>query len=393
MQFPRPIRSAWRYWRGRSLPDTTYAELVTLVIGGRLPIVIMALTVIAVATLAHFERPDGRALGLAGGILILLVLRTLLVTAFIRATKAGPLPIETIRRWEVRYARVVIPYAILLGLFSLHLVVTSGEAVRLLVAIETYGFCAGMVSRGFVRPQLCALMVLIVAFPTAAGFFIVAANVHGLHAITFAIVGALIAVYALTSLETVRHLYGAMLTQLATKRELAAFARIDPLTGLANRLAMREKLVSEKHRDGHRLFAILSLDLDGFKAVNDEFGHPAGDRLLREIGRRLMEAMDEGDMAVRMGGDEFCVVQTSIEQDIDAEAMGNRLIKALNEPFFDNGTLLQVGSSIGVALEDGSVDDIDLLLERADSALYRAKRYGGNTLRVWRSSQKLNLVA
>ncbi|AYJ85989.1 diguanylate cyclase [Sphingomonas paeninsulae] len=73
--------------------------------------------------------------------------------------------------------------------------------------------------------------------------------------------------------------------------------------------------------------------------------------------------------------------------------MGSRLIEALSEPMMDKGTLLQIGSSIGIALEDGSVRDIDILIERADSALYQAKRYGGNTLRVWRDVPKLTLAA
>lgn len=388
MRFPRPLKSAWRHWQGNRLPDASYVELVTLVIGGRLPIAIMGLTVVLVATLSQMDRPDVRTLILAGSILVLLTLRMLLVTAFKRATKSGSLPVDVIRHWEIRYARIVMPYAMLLGLLGLHLVTTGGEAVRLLVAMAAYGFCAGIVSRGFVRPQLCTLMVLTVAFPTAAGFFIVAANSQGLHAASLAVVGGLIAIYAVTSLETVRHLYRAMLTQLATKRELAAFARVDPLTGLANRLAMREKLANERG-----LFALLLIDLDGFKGVNDRFGHPAGDRLLCEVARRLTDAMRGEDLAVRLGGDEFCVIQTGFAKPADAEAMGNRLIKILAEPYPDNGEILTIGSSIGVAIEDGSVGDIEMLIERADSALYRAKRHGGNALRLWRSPPRLTLAA
>lgn len=288
----------------------------------------------------------------------------------------------------------MLPYATLLGFFGMHLAITGDEAVRLLAAIEAYGFCAAMVARGYVRPRLCALLVLIVALPTAAGFFVVAATDQGLRAVTFAVVGALIITYAVTSLETVRHLYCAMLTQLATKRELAAFARIDPLTGLANRLAMREKLSSELDISSPpALIALLLIDLDGFKKVNDSFGHPAGDRLLCEVARRLNNAMRGGDMAVRLGGDEFCVILTGITKAADAEAMGNRLITILAEPFCDDDTMIRVGSSIGVAIDDGSIADIDVLIERADSALYRAKRLGGNTLRLWRSQPRLTLAA
>jgi diguanylate cyclase (GGDEF)-like protein len=135
------------------------------------------------------------------------------------------------------------------------------------------------------------------------------------------------------------------------------------------------------------------IDLDGFKAVNDRYGHPTGDRLLNEVGRRLSGAMREGDLAVRLGGDEFCIIQTGLAKAADAEALGNRVLQILSEPFSDNGTILRVGASAGVALEDGSVCNIDALIEHADSALYRAKRSGGNTLKFWRVPAKLTLAA
>jgi diguanylate cyclase (GGDEF)-like protein len=376
------------------LSDASYIELVTLLLGGRLPIAIMALSVVSVAILSQLAGRDDRALAFAGGIFVLLMIRAGIVTVFKRSAKTVPLTMAATCKWEVRYVGVVLPYAILFGLFNFHLVNTGDEAVRLMVVAQTFGFCAGMVSRGFVRPQLCALMVLMGAFPTAIGFLILAARTGGSSGIVFAFVGVLFGTFAVSSLETVRHLYRAILAQLATKRELAAFARVDPLTGLANRLAMREKLASEEDRGGGgQPFALLLIDLDGFKAVNDRHGHPTGDRVLREVARRLTETVSDEGLAVRLGGDEFCVIQTGLAKGGDAEAMGSRLIEALSEPMMDKGTLLQIGSSIGIALEDGSVRDIDILIERADSALYQAKRYGGNTLRVWRDVPKLTLAA
>ncbi|MDB5715939.1 MAG: hypothetical protein JWO15_3336 [Sphingomonadales bacterium] len=395
-----PFRAAprWRSIRSWSeserLPNASYRELVSLLMGGRLPIAVMMLTVLAVATLAQLDHRDFRALALGGGIIVMLSVRTLIVTRFKQAESAGEVPIEAIRLWELRYIRIMLPYAALLGLLNLHLIVTGAPEVRLLVVAETYGFCAGIVSRVFSRPQLCTLMVLIGALPTATGFFILGARAGGTLGLVYAVVGALFAIYAVSSLETVGHLYHAMLSQLATKRELAAFARVDALTGLANRLAMREKLTSEERRHGApRLLALLLIDLDGFKGVNDRFGHPAGDRLLREVGRRLTEAVGDGDMAVRLGGDEFCIIQTGLTKPADAEALGNRVIKSLARPFEDKTGVLCIASSIGVALDDGSVVDIDQLIERADSALYRAKRRGGNTLRLWLSAPRLTLAA
>jgi diguanylate cyclase (GGDEF)-like protein len=380
--------------RSERLSDASYIELVTLLLGGRFPIAVMALSVVSVGILSQLERQDDRALAFAGGILVLLMIRAGIVTAFMRSAKTAPLTMAATCKWEVRYVGIVLPYAILLGLFNFHLVNTGDEAVRLLVVAQTFGFCAGMVSRGFVRPQLCALMVLMGGLPTATGFLILAARTAGPSGIVFAAVGTLLGIFAVSALETVRYLYRAILAQLSTKRELAAFARVDPLTGLANRLAMREKLASEEDcGEKAQSFALLLIDLDGFKGVNDQHGHPAGDRLLREVARRLTEAVRDEDLAVRLGGDEFCVIQTGLAKAVDAEAMGRRLIEVLSEPMMDKGALLQIGSSIGIALEDGSVGDIDILIERADSALYQAKRNGGNTLRVWRNAPKLTLAA
>ncbi|WP_293882943.1 GGDEF domain-containing protein [Sphingomonas sp.] len=387
----RPIRQRAPQAR---LPDDSYTELVTMLIDGRIPIAVMALTIVAVVVLDQIKEWDSWTLALACGILVLLALRALVVTLFVNRSRAHAFPVGLVQDWEVRYVRVILPYVTLLGLFNFHLAITGGEGVRLLVAVDTFGFCAATVSRGFVRPQLCALMVLIGALPTAVGFLFMAAASEGVAAVAFATVGGLTTIYAVSSLETVRHLYRAMLAQLATKRELAAFARVDPLTGLANRLAMRETLAREIAHDCESAsLALLMIDLDGFKAVNDRLGHPIGDRLLCEIGRRLGRIVREGDLAVRLGGDEFCVIQTGIASSSTAEALANRIIKTLAEPFLCDGDSVQVGSSIGVALDDGSIADIDDLMERADSALYRAKRQGGNTLRFWRSTAKLTLAA
>ncbi|MDB5716100.1 MAG: hypothetical protein JWO15_3497 [Sphingomonadales bacterium] len=388
------IKAAWFRADSERLPEKTYIELMSLLMGGRLPIAIMALTIVMVGTLAQLERPDPRTLALAGGIVALLLIRMRIVTIFKRDAREGALAIETVRLWELRYVKVVLPYAMLLGLLNLHLAINGGEAVRLLIVAETYGFCAGMVSRGFVRPQLCSLMVLMGALPTATGFLILACKTGGTEGLVMVVVASLFAIYAVSSLETIAHLYRSMLSQLSTKRELAAFARVDPLTGLANRLAMREKLASETLRqDGPRLFALMLIDFDGFKAINDRHGHPVGDRVLQEMARRMTETIRQGDLVVRLGGDEFCILQTSLGKPKEAEAMGNRLIRILAQPFDDRGTTLRIGSSIGIAFDDGSVGDIDLLIERADSALYRAKRSGGNAIRLWGNVPHLTLAA
>jgi hypothetical protein len=253
-----PLRSFWTRGKPEHLSDSAYAELVTMLLDGRLPIAVMALTIVTVGYLANSDHPSVSTVAYATLIVVLLGIRALIVTMFKRASRAGPMTHEQIRLWEVRYARVALPYAVLLGLFHLHVVTSAGEHVRLLVVAETFGYCAGIVARGFVRPQLCTLMMLTGALPTAVGFFILAAGAPSAPAgLAYLIVAVVFTIYAVTGLETVRHLYRMIISQLAIKRELGAFARVDPLTGLANRLAMREKLALEENRTGgSQLFRI-----------------------------------------------------------------------------------------------------------------------------------------
>ncbi len=153
-------------------------------------------------------------------------------------------------------------------------------------------------------------------------------------------------------------------------------AHHDPLTGLCNRLLFDEMLahhISDMARNGGTL-AVLALDLDGFKAVNDQHGHPAGDRLLRTVAERLTHTLRAVDVAARLGGDEFVVLlaPASTEQ---ARATAQRLLDALSEAY--DGVSPRITASIGVAVAGGAeVIDATALMARADRALYDAKRLG-----------------
>ncbi len=376
------------------LPDGSYIELVMLLIAGRLPIAVMAITVVIVAALAQIEHADIAAIIAAGAVVALLAVRAVLVTRFRRQTRLETPAAETARRWEAGYAAVLIPYATTLGLFNYHLAVTGSEAVHMLVVAETYGFCAGMVARGFVRPRLCAIMVAMGALPTAAGLIVLAwGEAASGSRLAMFVVAALFVFYTLSSLETVVHLYRALLAQLATKRHLAGLARLDPLTGLPNRLAMRELLSAEPQGDEQVPIALHLIDLDGFKAVNDRFGHPAGDRVLQEVARRLTATVRTGDLAVRLGGDEFGVVQAMSGGPGEARVLARRLAQTLGEPYDEGGEPVRIGASVGVAIEEHGASDVDRLIEQADSALYRAKRQGGGAVRVWTSAPVLSAVA
>jgi diguanylate cyclase (GGDEF)-like protein len=153
----------------------------------------------------------------------------------------------------------------------------------------------------------------------------------------------------------------------------------DALTGLPNRshlLERAEQAVDIAAATGDRM-ALLLLDLDGFKQINDTLGHHAGDELLREVGVRLLDAVRDDDLVARLGGDEFAVLLGRNPDEARAMATAERIHQRLSEPYVIDGRLVSVGASVGVALFPQDATDVATLLRAADGAMYRAKRAGG----------------
>jgi len=168
--------------------------------------------------------------------------------------------------------------------------------------------------------------------------------------------------------------------------EIIHLARHDVLTGLANRAQFNEKLEEAgKHlKRGGTAITVMMLDLDRFKAVNDTLGHPAGDELLVQVGRRLQSTIRESDLLARLGGDEFAIIQKSGQgQHEGAIALAVRIIQAISEPFDLNGVEASVGTSIGIAMAPEHGVEPEALLKHADLALYNAKANGRNDFRIY----------
>ncbi|MBS0570179.1 MAG: diguanylate cyclase [Proteobacteria bacterium] len=167
--------------------------------------------------------------------------------------------------------------------------------------------------------------------------------------------------------------------------ELLHLARFDPLTGVANRLHFIERLelaVARSHRN-RRPVALLYLDLDHFKDINDTLGHAAGDEVLREFARRLRESVRDVDLVARLGGDEFVVVLEEIDTPEMAQSIAGKLIARLDEPVALSDTApIHISASIGIAFAEHPVEDAETLLTRADAALYEAKRAGRSRWRM-----------
>jgi len=176
--------------------------------------------------------------------------------------------------------------------------------------------------------------------------------------------------------------------------KIAHMARHDALTDLPNRVLLRERLVEELGRveRGHRL-AVLCLDLDQFKNVNDTLGHPIGDELLRAVADRLRSCARDTDMVSRVGGDEFVIIQTDIVHAPDAERLARRISEAVSVPYDLHGHLVMAGTSIGIALAPTDGTDANDLLKNADMALYGAKADGRGVYRFFEPTMDCRMKA
>jgi len=172
--------------------------------------------------------------------------------------------------------------------------------------------------------------------------------------------------------------------RLRTEAKIRTLAFNDPLTGLPNRTRFYDLLAvhaaSRRERDGS--FAVLMIDLDRFKPVNDVMGHAAGDQILRQVAERLTSALRDGDVVARLGGDEFAVLQLAIDSAEAAQTLATRIVEEIGaRPFLLEGQAIHIGASVGLAFapEDGT--DPAEILRNADLALYAAKADGRATLR------------
>jgi diguanylate cyclase (GGDEF)-like protein len=173
------------------------------------------------------------------------------------------------------------------------------------------------------------------------------------------------------------------------EKQIAHMAHHDALTELPNRVLFYERMDALLADTRH--FAVLSMDLDRFKSINDTLGHPIGDKLLKAVAERMRDCVRDTDIIARLGGDEFAIVQEPLRNATDTISLAKRLVKVVSAPYRIDGHQISVGTSVGIAIAPDDGSDPEQLMKKADLALYRCKAKGGSVYRFFEAEMEARI--
>jgi len=365
-------RDAWREDEAAALAAPLFDRLASLCVGHVAPL--------SLCLFVALRTESAWPLACLVIDLVLLLLRVVVVAGYRRLP--SPKPQETLRAAR-RYFAVGLAWSVATGAFSgLCTLLADDEATRILASTLAMGTVGGIASRNAATPrfaiaQISALLIPQVAVDLASGGW------HWTKAIMEVI-------YFIALCSIVRRHHADIRRSLETQRERAELARRsehmalhDPLTGLPNRIRFLDAVQRAANGAKARGFAILYLDLDRFKEVNDGLGHAVGDRLLTEVAARIRSCLRQGDLVARLGGDEFAAILPGTAVAGAVTPLAKRLVEVVGRDYDLDGNRVAIGVSIGVALAPQDGGGADLLLRHADMALYAAKEAGGGTWRYF----------
>ncbi|WP_159980680.1 MULTISPECIES: GGDEF domain-containing protein [unclassified Novosphingobium] len=272
------------------------------------------------------------------------------------------------RRLELSYAGPYYLYAALLG--ALGGIVFAGPDLssHMLTICVLVGYCAGVATGTGLRPLVAIPSMVMALGPSIA---VSALRLEPVHAGMSLIAAAFLSGGA----QSVLTQHRMVMTEIGKRLTSVSLARRDGLTALPNRLALREYFDENASLLGTgSVVAVHYLDLDGFKPVNDRYGHAAGDELLAAVAERLRGAVRAGDIVARLGGDEFGIVQFGLNRHEEAELLARRIIAAIAQPFQIGADGISISACVGTVVSSESGTDLETLLRNADAKLYQAKR-------------------
>lgn len=351
----------------QALEDRVYAELVRVLYASLVQAVYMAAIFAAYILLLSHAMQSVAILVFGSAAIIAWTVRMGLAWRWRRTALTATLDRATARRLELGFA---LPY----GIFALFLGLIGGEvflhgppeAQTLSICVQV-GFCAGVATGLGARPRIATCCMVAAMAPSLA-----VAATHG-DALHFGLV-AIATAYVVGGAQSLHMRHDMIKTEISNRLISLSLARRDNLTALPNRLALREFYeANSRLMSPHGLLAVHYLDLDGFKPVNDDFGHAMGDRLLEQVGDRLRGAIRSGDIVARLGGDEFAVLQFGLSRVEEAELLAERLKSAIAEPFDLSSHFVTISTCVGTVVSADRSDALDTLLQAADARLYMAK--------------------
>jgi diguanylate cyclase (GGDEF)-like protein len=360
-----------------------HVELVGLLFSSAAPLALIGIAYAAVGIMAITKDTHWISAVLACAGIGVTAVRLGIVALYRRRTRGRSLDVAEARRWERAFGGAGMAFAVCIGCLGARALAFHDAELQMMTMALLCGYAGGQAARVSIRPWICIPSLMLSSLP------IVAALVWRGGVDDLALAGLLL-FFLFAGIETVAYGHRTALTLIANRQQIAALARSDPLTGLPNRLALSEMADApfQTLRAKAGFLAVHCIDLDRFKPVNDRYGHPVGDALLKAVAGRLAAAVRPGDLAVRLGGDEFVLVQMDVANVAAAEMLARRIVRSLGAPFSIEGHEIRIGASVGVALAPKDGLTLDELVAHADEALYLAKARGRDGFRFFEQSDK-----
>ena len=370
----------------RSLVESLYASPTSLTVG--------AVTGVAVGLAICSLSPPGPIQYVVAALCVVATLRVISAIFFHRQLVRGTAVAS--RSWELAYELGAWGYAGLLGLMSFVTLLGTGSSDTHLLSVSmATGYAAGISGRNAGRVQIAIGQVCLTLLPTATALWL-----HGTTG--YRVLGVAMAMMVLGLAEISSTIHRIVVQALIGRREKSLLAekferlaRFDSLTGLENRMAMQMRLrdIFEANQKRTDAVAILWMDVDRFKEINDSLGHMVGDQLLRAVAERLDEVVQGRGRIARFGGDEFVIICPDTDR-VTAAEVAQDIIGYFAHGFDLGDNHLQVTASIGYAIAPQDGRDMDELMQHADLALYEAKRNGRNRAASfnWSLKERFNRV-
>jgi diguanylate cyclase len=349
--------------------DDVYKTLVSELHSTLTPTTIMGITILAVGLFAYESLGSTPLLIATIGGAIASLGKIAVSLAHRRADATKRSTVADAARWERLQGLFIFLIAACVGTIATVAFSYRDLSVHILAVALTFGYCAGVTVRISVRPFIAATAIVLAALPATIAIMLYGDKAHW-------ILSLLGVIFLIAAIQSMLHVYRTTIRQIRLFLEMEHQARHDPLTGLFNRTALSEAYLGLGTADD-ALTCMHCFDLDGFKDVNDRFGHAVGDALLAGIAGRLRETLAPPAIAVRIGGDEFVILQPDVRDPGHAEALARRVLDILGAPYQIAGEEITIGISLGYTMALSGSVDLEHMMVTADKASYRAKRNGG----------------